>query len=426
MTQRAPFSPPPPRTRFRPARRQPRTVRSTPRTPHVVRRPLRAPTDPQHYAPSAHHTCTHDAATTPREPRCSGLPGPPPPHTRFRLARPSHRTVRSTQRTQHFARHASRATHFALPLATSHPRNHTAPTRRDAAGSSARRRLALAFGPRADRAAPCATRGARSTLRATLRTQHSARFAPHTRTRPHRDRTARCARTLRTQHVVRRPIRHRPHRSIARRLLITRAHALPRAPRRAAMQWAPTRRRLAFGSESRVDRTAQRAARHARSTWRAFLTHTHTQRSPSATSQRSPSATQPQAPRRAATRRVPQPAAVSRSLPARAPTAPPGAQHANAPHVVRLSLRNRPHRNIARRPLIPRAHTQPERCANRDAASSPARRRLAPASSSRSGRTAQCAAPPHAHFAPHARARHLERHPLTTHTHAQPQCAGAP
>ena len=144
------------------------------------------------YTPSAHHTRTH-AATTPREPRCSGLPGPPPPHTRFRLARPSHRTVRSTQRTQHFARHASRAAHCALPLATSHPRNHTAPTRRDAAGSSARRRLALAFGPRADRAAPCATRGARSTLRATLRTQHSARFAPHTRTRPHRDRTARCA-----------------------------------------------------------------------------------------------------------------------------------------------------------------------------------------------------------------------------------------
>ena len=400
-------------------------MRSTPRTPHVVRHPLRAPTDPQHYAPSAHHTRTHDAATTPREPRCSGLPCPPPPHTRFRLARPSHRTVRSTQRTQHFARHASRAAHCALPLATSHPRNHTAPTRRDAAGSSARRRLALAFGPRADRAAPCATRGARSTLRATLRTQHSARFAPHTRTRPHRGRTARCARTLRTQHVVRRPIRHRQHRTIARRLLITRAHALPRAPRRAARSGP----RPAVASHS-IPNRASIAPRSAQPATHAAhgVPSAHT-RTPSARQAPIPALAKrhaAQAPRRAATRRAPQPAAVSRSPPARAPTAPPGAQHANAPHVVRLSLRNRPHRNIARRPLIPRAHTQPERCANRDAASSQTRRRLAPASSSRPGRTAQCAAPPHAHFAPHARARHLKRHPLTTHTHAQPQCAGAP
>ena len=279
-------------------------MRSTPRTPHVVRHPLRAPTDPQHYAPSAHHTRTHDAATTPREPRCSGLPCPPPPHTRFRLARPSHRTVRSTQRTQHFARHASRAAHCALPLATSHPRNHTAPTRRDAAGSSARRRPALAFGPRADRAAPCATRGARSTLRATLRTQHSARFAPHTRTRPHRGRTARCARTLRTQHVVRRPIRHRQHRTIARRLLITRAHALPRAPRRAARSGP----RPAVASHSIPNRAsiAPRSAQPA----------THAAHGVPSAHKRTPSARQApipalakrhaaQAPRRAATRRAP-------------------------------------------------------------------------------------------------------------------------
>ena len=379
---------------------------------NITRRLLitRALTQPQRPA-------SRDAADSPAHRRLTLASGSRAHRTAQCVAHNAHNTLRATLRAQHISR-------FRSP-----PRTRATTPRRHAATQRAAQPAAASHSPSAHvptaphpaqhvaHAALCAPRFARHTVRASLHTHAPDR----TVTVPHGARH-----TLRTQHVVRRPIRHRPHRSIARRLLITRAHALPRAPRRAATQWAPASRRLAFGSESRVDRSAQRATRQTRSTWRAFPTHTHTQRSPSATSQRSPSATQPQAPRRAATRRAPQPAAVSRSLPARAPTAPPGAQHANAPHVVRLSLRNRPHRNIARRPLIPRAHTQPERCANRDAASSPTRRRLAPASSSHSGRTAQCAAPPHAHVAPHARARHLERHPLTTHTHAQPHCAGAP
>ena len=255
-----PPSPPSPRTRFRLARRPHRTVCSTPRTPHIARRPLRAPTAPQHYAPSAHHTRTH-TATTPREPRCSGLPSPPPPRTRFRLARRPHRTVRSTPRTPHIVRRPIRAptapqhcapsaqhtrtlpattpceprcgglpspppprTRFRLartaphrahtshatlvrPLRTQHMRairsththaHHDAPTRRDAAGPSARRRLALASGSRADRTARCAAHHARSTLRATLRTQKIARHPLniHTYARPRTPRRAAKLRTL--------------------------------------------------------------------------------------------------------------------------------------------------------------------------------------------------------------------------------------
>ena len=61
-----------------------RTARSTPRTQHVARRLLRAPTVPQHCAPSAHHLRARTARST-RRAAAQWAPGPPSPRVRFRL-----------------------------------------------------------------------------------------------------------------------------------------------------------------------------------------------------------------------------------------------------------------------------------------------------------------------------------------------------
>ena len=430
-------------------------------------------------------------------------------------------------------------------------------------GRSARRRLALASGSRADRAAPRATRGARSTLRATLRTQHFARFAPHTHTRPHR--TVRSTPTRNTLRAVR--LARRPYRNIARRLLVTRAHASHEpsdAPRRSG---SPTRRRLALvpARASTAPRSAQHATvaalarlphthahtalantrlRHAhlraphhtaprtqqharrpcahrhhspsrrrqrrrpllprrvrqaaprstllqrhgrplrppplRTRFRSALpthrtvrntprTHhvarlaphtahtrrspsaplrspsaplrspSHTQRSPSAASQRPPSATTAtSAPTRRDTAGASARLRLALASGSRANrTARRAARHAR--HTLRAvrSQPTAPHINIARRLLLTRAHTRPERPAGRGAVSSPARRRLALASSSRADRTArpppvalahvsradhtaQCAAHRHAQHATHTTLRAARSHTRTNTTTRAP------
>ena len=122
--------------------------------------------DRTHCAPSAHDSRAHTATIAPGAPRRSAPPpSPPSPHTRFRLARRPHRTVRSTPRTQHIVRlplRAPTAPQHCAPCAHD-TRTHTAtiaPICRDAALPLARRRLALASGSRADRTARRATRRA--------------------------------------------------------------------------------------------------------------------------------------------------------------------------------------------------------------------------------------------------------------------------
>ena len=179
--------------------------------------------------------------------------------------------LRATLRAQHIARH-TRSTH-------THTRKPTnAPTHRDAAVLSARRRLALASGSRADRTAPCATHCARNTLRATR--------SPHTRTKKHErlDAPRRCglfspppvalayvSRADRTEQcAAHRACATRHARNLARRRSLSHTHThhhersdAPRCSRR------PAHRRLALASGSRADRTAQCAAHHARSSLRA-------------------------------------------------------------------------------------------------------------------------------------------------------------
>ena len=74
-----------------------------------------------------------------------------------------------------------------------HESHHNAPARRDAAGPSAHRHLALASDSRADRTASCASHFVSSTLRATLRTRHIARrpLNKHTHARHERPDTPR-------------------------------------------------------------------------------------------------------------------------------------------------------------------------------------------------------------------------------------------
>ena len=179
--------------------------------PHIVHLPLAADRTAT-LPPSAHHTRTHTAGTPPQA-ATGGLPSPPPPRTRFQLARRPRRTVRSTSRTTtlrptprtrhlehhrspptrtrtttrrravtqqalqptaashslparaptapHLAHHTSHATHCAPRFArgtlhaarSTHTRTQdtNAPTRRGAAVLSARRRLTLASGSRAGR-----------------------------------------------------------------------------------------------------------------------------------------------------------------------------------------------------------------------------------------------------------------------------------
>ena len=164
----------------------------------------------------------------------------------LRLARRPHRTMRSTLRTQHILRATLRAQHFARhPLITRTHAQPQTPTRRDAAGPSARRRLALASGSPADRTAYCAAYCARNTLRATLRTPHIARH-PLTIHTHAISRTPRRAATLRILHPAARRTRfrlaRRPHRTVrstprtqllTRRPLVTRAHTQPCATRHA-------------------------------------------------------------------------------------------------------------------------------------------------------------------------------------------------
>ena len=171
---------------------------------------------------------------------------PTAPHTRFRLARQSCRTLHSTLRTQNFVRHASHAALFAPPA--HHTRTHTpdAPTRRDAANPSARRQSHSLTSR-----VPTTPHSAQHTaMRNTPRTQPGAPFA----------------------------LTHEP----------------PQAPRGARYSKLSAHRRLALASGSRADRTAQRAPHHARSSLRAVCssharTHNHVQHATHAT-QYTPSA----------------------------------------------------------------------------------------------------------------------------------------
>ena len=320
-------------------------------------------------------------------------PSPPSPHTRLRLACRPHSTMRSTPRTQPIARHASHAAHCAPPAQHTHARGTTnSPTRREAAVQSARRRLALASGSRIDRAAQRTTRHARNTLRASLHTH-----AP--------DRTARCAahharNTLRAVRFAR-----RPYRNIARRLLITREYAQPKRPNAPQRSGPPARRRLALASGSCVDRTAQRATRHARSTLRAFLTHTHTQRSPSATSERSPSATKTtSAPTRhdtagpLARRRL---VLTSGSRADRTARRAARAKH-RAPSASHRLQRNTPRTRHPERHPIHHTHAHHNAPACRDAARPPS----APAAS----HSLPARAPTAPYHAQHTRTQHTARH----------------
>ena len=67
--------------------------------------------------PPAQHT-THARPRTPRAPRRGGPFSPPPPHTRLRLARQPHLSLRNTARAQH-------ATHTTWRAVRSHTRTHT-------------------------------------------------------------------------------------------------------------------------------------------------------------------------------------------------------------------------------------------------------------------------------------------------------------
>jgi hypothetical protein len=268
---------------------------------------------------------------------------------------------------------------FRSPLAPAQPQYANAPRRSGPLSPPPPcARFRLARRPRR----PCATHGARNTSRATLRTQHIVRLAPHTHTP---DRTAR-----RAAHHARNTLRavcfaRRPYRNVARRLLITCAHAQPEAPDAPRRSGLPARRRLAFASGSCVDRTGppsprvrfrlvrrpHRAARNTPHTAHcapSSHTRTHSARqAPHHSARQAPR--QPGRPRRAATRRAPRPASASHSLPALAPTAPHGAQRAARATHCAPSARDRPHRNVARRLLLTRAHTQPERPAGRGAVS---------------------------------------------------------
>ena len=167
---------------------------------------------------------------------------PPPPRTCLRLARRPHRTLRNTLRTQHFARLSSHAALARRPLNTPRTQDHERPARRGVAVLSARRRLTLAYGSRANRTSQCATQRARN--------------AP--RTRP-------CA-----------------------PLALTHAQTPPREPRRAA----PARSHTTAASHSLPARaaTAPHIAQHAnaRSSLRAVCssharTHNHAQHATHAT-----------------------------------------------------------------------------------------------------------------------------------------------
>ena len=191
-----PLSPPPPRTPLRLARRPQRTARSTPRAPYIVRRPLRHRPHPN----IARRLLITRAHTQPERPASRGAASSP---ARRRLALASSlRADRTARCAAHHARtlcapRLARSTLSAIRSPPKRTRNHNAPARRDAAGPSARRRLDIASGSRADRTAPCATHFARNTLRATLRTQHAARrpLNTHTHARP---RTPRRAAALRS------------------------------------------------------------------------------------------------------------------------------------------------------------------------------------------------------------------------------------
>ena len=276
------LSPPPSRAHSRLARQPRRPARSTP-TRHTLCA-FRFATDrtaPLRAVRSSHaHTHSRNAAPTATQ----RAPQPAAASHPLRARAPA-----APHSAQHLRTHTLRPTlaHGTLSAIRSPPtptRNHTAPARRDAAGLSARRRLALASGSRADRTAPCATHFARNTLRATLRTQHIAR-------RP--------LNTPRTQHHER--------------------------PARRGVAVLSARRRLTLAYGSRANRTSQCATQRARNAPRtrpcAPLALTHAQ-------------TPPREPRRAAPARS-HTTAASHSLPARAATAPHIAQHANA----RSSLR---------------------------------------------------------------------------------------
>ena len=82
--------------------------------PHIAHPPLAADRTAT-LPPSAHHTRTYTAGTPPQA-ATGGLPSPPPPRTRFQLARRPRRTVRSTSRmntrgptprTRHLGHHRS-------------------------------------------------------------------------------------------------------------------------------------------------------------------------------------------------------------------------------------------------------------------------------------------------------------------------------
>ena len=197
----------------------------------------------------------------------------------FQPAAASHSLPARAPTAPHLAQHTSHATLCAPRFArstshaarsTHHARKTTnAPTRRGAAVLSARRRLTLASGSRADRTSQCAA--------------HSARATRH------------------AHDLARRSLSH--------------AHTHQREIRRTARSTLPAHRRLALASNSRADRTTQFAKQHApahcapsplrtrahtsvRNTPRThhvarLAPHTaHTQRSPSAPP-RSPSAHAP-------------------------------------------------------------------------------------------------------------------------------------
>ena len=313
------------------------------------RRPSRARRRRPHTQTRSRHTdgCAHPLAprtraTTIRQRAATQRAAQPAAALRSLPARaPTAPTLRNTRRTQHIARHASHAAHRA---------------------------------PRSTHTHPTAPHGAQHTT-------HATRCAPSA---SRADRTA----TLRAVCSS-----------------LARTHA--RSTRRAATQWAPgpPSPRVRF----RLVRRPHRAARNTPHTAHcapSSHTRTHSARqAPHHSARQAPR--QPKRPRRAATRRAPRPASASHSLPALAPTAPHGAQRATRATHCAPSARDRPHRNVARRLLLTRAHTQPERPAGRGAVSPQARRRPALASSSRAYRTAQCAT-----GAPHA------SHAAPTHTHA--------
>ena len=184
VTQRA-FSPPPPRTCLRLARRPHRILRTTRRTQHIARHASHAA-----LARRPLNTHTHARHERPDTPRRCGPFSPPPPHTRLRLARQPHLSVRNTARAQ-------RATHTTWRAARSHTRtrtnersdapraarpqptasSHSLPTRAPTAPHNSHNNThqliaRLLLFARAHTQA-CATRHARTTLRASLHTPHT-------------------------------------------------------------------------------------------------------------------------------------------------------------------------------------------------------------------------------------------------------------